>query len=280
MINKVMPIFGRRNTTVAYRYLLDEYPAHCGWAFKKLSNVYVGNCIQVIRSTDNTTLDIGFVDNELDTASLLSFAGIGDARITIWYDQTGNGRNLTIGNTSQRPLIVQSGILLTDSSEPYCSIETTFTDSLRLLTTGLNSATATLFGLYNSSDVTNGMILTAGAIVNSTVFIGALQNSNTSTSSLNAGSSIIYYENGNLIGSNINRNLAYDNYVLGQDVLFSMTNISFINTNWNAKIRPFQYGASVFTQDNKAKIMVIYNDDQSSNRTDIESIIQKIYNTV
>jgi hypothetical protein len=254
---------------------LDAYPSQCAWAFKRLYSTYLGNCIQVIRSSDNTTLDIGFVDDEIDTASLLSFVGAGDGRITIWYDQSGNLKDLIPENTSERPLIVQSGVLLADAGEPYTFIDSNYDKSFRTLNTGLNSTNASMFMLYNSNDVGNGMLL--GSQV-STVFIGALQNGSTTTSNLNTGTSIIAYSNSNLIGTNINRDLAYDSFVVNQDVLISMTNINFSNVSWNQKIKPFHYLENTFTQNNKAKIMVIYNDDQSANRTAIETIINSLYN--
>jgi len=58
-------------------YLLDTYTgAAAAYSLRKLRNAYAGSAIRVRRSSDNTTLDVGFDANgNLDTASMLSFVG-------------------------------------------------------------------------------------------------------------------------------------------------------------------------------------------------------------
>ena len=58
-------------------YLLDTYSgAAAAYSLRKLRNSYTGSAIRVRRSSDNTTLDVGFDANgNLDTASMLSFVG-------------------------------------------------------------------------------------------------------------------------------------------------------------------------------------------------------------
>jgi hypothetical protein len=54
--------------------LLDEYTgASFAYSTRKLKSNYGGSSIRVRRSDDNTELDIGFVNNELDTSSLAEF---------------------------------------------------------------------------------------------------------------------------------------------------------------------------------------------------------------
>lgn len=57
--------------------LLDTYSgAAAAYSLRKLRNDYTGSAIRVRRSSDNTTLDVGFDANgNLDTASMLSFVG-------------------------------------------------------------------------------------------------------------------------------------------------------------------------------------------------------------
>ena len=58
--------------------LLDLYPgAAAAYSLRHLRTAYTGSAIQVRRSSDDTLQDIGFVDGNLDTASLLSFVGSG-----------------------------------------------------------------------------------------------------------------------------------------------------------------------------------------------------------
>jgi len=73
--------------------------------------------MRVRRSSDSTTIDVGFdADGNLDTASMLSFVGGGNGTVDIWYDQSGNGYDLTNNSTYSEPIIVASGSLLTRGS--------------------------------------------------------------------------------------------------------------------------------------------------------------------
>ena len=101
-------------------YLLDTYSGATGaYSLRKLRSAYTGNAITVRRSSDNTSQNIGFDANgNLDTTSLLSFVSSGDGFVSIWYDQTGSGYNFTQTSSSLQPKIVSSGVLLTKNSKP------------------------------------------------------------------------------------------------------------------------------------------------------------------
>jgi hypothetical protein len=94
--------------------MLDLYPdAGAAYSFFKLRNDYSGSCIKV-RRTDNTEQDIGFDgSNYLDTAALKTFVGSGDGRIVTWYDQSGNSRDAVqnVTPTQGQPFIVTSGVI-------------------------------------------------------------------------------------------------------------------------------------------------------------------------
>ncbi len=85
------------------------------WSLRKVVSSYVGNAINVRRSSDNTTTDIGFDGSgNLDATSLNTFVGSGNGFVVTIYDQSGNSRNLTQANTTRQPQIVASG---TDETE-------------------------------------------------------------------------------------------------------------------------------------------------------------------
>jgi len=95
-----------------FSYLLDTYSgATVAYSLRKLRTAYTGNCIRVRRSSDNTEQDIGFVNNVLDTASLLTFVGASNGFVTTWYDQSGNGNNVTQSTATAQPSIVTSGVI-------------------------------------------------------------------------------------------------------------------------------------------------------------------------
>lgn len=97
--------------------LLDTYPATAAYSLRKLRSAYTGDAIRVRRSSDNTEQDIGFVGNDLDTASLLTFVGANNGFVTTWYDQQGS-KNLTQGTSSAQPQIVASGVTNVMNTKP------------------------------------------------------------------------------------------------------------------------------------------------------------------
>lgn len=112
-----MKRFTYYGSTASAQFIMDLVPnSFFGISLKRLRAAYAGNCIRVRRSNDNTQQDIGFSGNNLDTAALLSFVGIHNAFIVTWYDQSGNGFNVTNATSGQQPQIVSSGSLLLDAS--------------------------------------------------------------------------------------------------------------------------------------------------------------------
>lgn len=104
--------------------LLDTYTgASAAYSLRKLNTAYTGNAIRVRRSSDNTSQDIGFVNGELDTTSISNFVGANDGFVSIWYDQSGNGRNATQVTQLDQPSIVSSGSLLTLNSKPVVNFK-------------------------------------------------------------------------------------------------------------------------------------------------------------
>ena len=100
--------------------LLDTYSgAAAAYSLRLLDSSYVGSAIRVRRSSDNTEQDIGFnVFGELDTVSLLDFAGTGDAFVKTWYDQSGNSNDATQTTTANQPKIVSSGAVIVENGKP------------------------------------------------------------------------------------------------------------------------------------------------------------------
>jgi hypothetical protein len=92
---------------------LDDITTFAAWSVgRKLDSAYVGNCIQVRRSSDDTTANIGFdAQNVLDEIALLAFVGAGNGFIRTLYDQSGNGRDLVQTTNASQPRIVSSGVV-------------------------------------------------------------------------------------------------------------------------------------------------------------------------
>ena len=98
--------------------LLDLYPgAAAAYSLRQLRTAYTGPAIQVRRSSDDTLQDIGFVDGNLDTASLLSFVGSGNGFVKTWYDQSGQGNDASQASTAAQPKVVSSGVVVLENGK-------------------------------------------------------------------------------------------------------------------------------------------------------------------
>jgi hypothetical protein len=102
----------------AFTGFLNQFPnASLGLSLDKLDKNYTGYAIKVRRSSDNTELNIGFVNGILDTASLLDFVGSGDGFVTIIYDQVGSN-NMTQNTSSLQGQIVSNGSVILKGGKP------------------------------------------------------------------------------------------------------------------------------------------------------------------
>ena len=86
--------------------LLDSYSSNCvAYSLRLLSSSYTGDCLQIRRESNDDTLDVGFVNNYLDVASIVSFSSGTTSKVTKWYDQSGNGRDAIQTVEVKQPLI-------------------------------------------------------------------------------------------------------------------------------------------------------------------------------
>lgn len=96
---------------------LDAYTANLSLAFSatnRLLTSYLGYAFNVRRSSDSTTMDIGFnADGTVNTTALLAFAGAGSAFITKFYNQSTLGAAFDYKqiNGANQPRIVNAGVL-------------------------------------------------------------------------------------------------------------------------------------------------------------------------
>ena len=108
-----------RQIVAPTNYLFDEAGAggaYLAYSTRLLSSTYSGNCMEVRRSSDSATQNIGFVDGLLDTASLTTFLSGSTGSVVTWYDQTGSGRNAV--SSIAEPIIAISGTIQTKNSIP------------------------------------------------------------------------------------------------------------------------------------------------------------------
>jgi len=97
---------------------LNQFPnASLGLSLDRLDKNYTGSAIRVRRSSDNTELDIGFVNGVLDIASLLDFVGSVNGFVFIIYDQVGSN-NMVQYTASLQGQIVSNGSVILKGGKP------------------------------------------------------------------------------------------------------------------------------------------------------------------
>ncbi|MFR9807050.1 sialate O-acetylesterase [Pseudonocardia sp. RS010] len=124
--------------------------AYGAYGLRKLKSDYSGSAVKVRRSSDNTTLDIGFTaQGDLDTAALLTFCGANSGFVDTIYDQSGNTRHLAQATAAAQPQIVSAGAVITRNGKP--SMQFSGAQSLQGNVAGLYAAgAATTLGVYTS----------------------------------------------------------------------------------------------------------------------------------
>lgn len=106
---------GRDNVAAAnVTPLLDLYgSAAVAYSMRKLRTAYAGACVRVRTSAaGNAETDIGFDGNgNLDETALAAAIGSNTGTVVTWYDQSGNGVNVTQATAANQPIIVSSGTI-------------------------------------------------------------------------------------------------------------------------------------------------------------------------
>lgn len=127
----------------AAAFLLDTYPnAAVAYSFRKLRAAYAGSAVRIRESGGQTEADIGFDGSgNFDTAAAAAHIGANSGFIVTWYDQSGNGDNVTQATAANQPAYVASGI----ASLPSMSFDST--DVLSTATDAVTHGSA-LFSTY------------------------------------------------------------------------------------------------------------------------------------
>ena len=252
-----------------FEYLLDTYSgAAAAYSLRLLDSTYSGNAVRVRRASDNTEQDIGFVDNELDTSSLETFCSGTDGFVTTWYDQSGNGYNITESTASDQPKIVSSGTTITDGGKPTITISQStfngFTISIP------SSSTQDFFQVHKNND--DRFILLKDS-ASGTRYAYATIDGNTSTDLNGNYGTPSLYVNGSA-ESPVNRDDLHTLLCTNNQIL--MSSIGADPSAWTGNVI-WGYYSNTNAYDGNLQELIFYNSDQSSNRSGIETNINDFY---
>jgi hypothetical protein len=271
-----------------YVGLLDTYTdAAVAYSVRLLRSAYTGSAIRVRRSSDNTEQDIGFdVSGNLDESALTTFVGANNGFVTTWYDQGGNGRNVTQSTAANQPQIVSSGSIIKKGNKPCLQLDGT-NDLLQRLSVTISS------GVYS------GFAVSSNNLLNTSGVVFALSNANTNTLRVFCStlitptrhlvitntSGVNYFANLSTLRNDTNQRLlssflnatnnmsGFDNGATGSTDTFSGT-----ITN-DALIIGAQSVAGVLSTrlNGTMQEIIAYNNDKSTSRINIESNINNYY---
>ena len=255
--------------------LLDTYTgAAAAYSLRLLRTEYTGDAIKVRRSSDNTEQDIGFVNNELDTSSLASFCSGTNGFVTTWYDQSGNGYDATQTTASEQPQIYDSvSGVITDNEKAAINFNSNFLQSSSLFQCNYIS--------FVSSDSPYKL---------SQRFDPTEQQYNWGLSQIGSDKSIVIYNPSFSYYTSLDvyTNSQSLNTIQSEDVELFKNGSSILDTSQNIvlgaspnteKLNIGAYGqnGSYLFFDGKFQEVIIYDTDQSSNRSGIENNINDFY---
>jgi len=259
---------------VAFTGLLNDYSgAAAAYSLRLLDNTYTGNAIKVRRASDNAEQDIAFANNELDTATLETFASGTDAFVTTWYDQSGNGYDAAQATASRQPKIVSSGSTILENGKATLSLDHTSLQNL-IGSNGFDISNFTQFSVAKQlGDSFLFSIQTSNSAgirqqVSGSTFTSRITTSNISvTSSPTANNQFLLtslYD-----GTN---GYTYLNNTQSASATLSVSNVSSANMEIGSAsaVNASTFGGII-------QEMIFYQSDESSNRTGIETNINDYY---
>jgi hypothetical protein len=270
-------------------YLLDTYSgAAVAYSLRKLSSTYSGSSIRVRRSSDNIEMNIGFnSDGSLNTSALLTFVGSGNGFVVIIYDQSGNNINQKQPTASFQSKIVTSGVLETHNGKPVIKSDNWGYD-FNNGTVNVNLVYKNMFfvGKVDTQNSTGLNIIISQGIYeriwlnSSTGKMGVYKNDYGTNY---PGSPIIGARSYDMTSIGLNQTLLYVNMKSMNIYMSANGNPETLMGAWgsaNGANKTLSMGA--YSGDNKFNgkfnEMILWNSEQSSNKSGIETNINNYYN--
>ncbi len=272
-----------RVTSAPYAYILDDYTSAAGaYSLRKLKSDYSGNCIKIRRSSDNTEQDIGFVNNEVDTASMKSFVGANNGFVTVWYDQSGNNYNATQTTAANQPAIITSGVVFRVNSKVSVSFTAAtsqyLTNASISISAGTKYFTLSVHNITNTSNNNYIFYTASGGVAQSSNsnelfgFAGGISAQASSTTTAQQLFTNVYDGGGS---TNADRLKTYKNGTQLTITTFGGTIPSSITSTGMGIGRPYTINAAYM--DGSISEIILWYNDKSASRSGIESNVNTYY---
>ena len=263
--------------------LLDTYSgAAAAYSLRKLSSTYTGSAIRVRRSSDNTEQDIGFDGSgNLNQSTLTTFVGAGSGYVVTWYDQSGNNIHMNWWQAVTQAKIVNSGTIETLNSNPC------------LNTTGINVYYRPYNPVAGYTNVDYQTLYAVGKIETSGNNFFVNYEDSYERIYINSSGNFEFYKNDfgtpypgsplvggrtfTLAGPSTNPFVLYVNMrSLNLYASYNGNSESSLGA-WGSAMRANRYLNGFGYYQGKLSEMIMWNSDQSSNRTGINTNINTFY---
>jgi len=280
-----LPVSLKMERTLVPNLLLDDYSgAAAAYSVRKLRAAYTGDAMRIREDSGNTETDIGFDSNgDLDTAAIKSFcdaAGTGvNGYVVTWYDQSGNGRDASQSTTSSQPEIYDGSAVFTENGKPIIRESSDFFGFYHLnitFSSGLSSTSWIGCVITNSGTANHKNVLLQGDSGGSAELFMWSQNTSTGNAFSGLGSGgVTLYKDGSSWSATTRDDIYTDTYNVGQLLIMADADLSTY-----ADFAPdVSLGSRSYSDLGLYSMQefVIWDADQSSNRTGIESNINAYY---
>jgi hypothetical protein len=224
---------------------------------------YAGAAIRVRRASDDAETDINYVNGLLDESAISSHCGASEGFITTAYDQSGNSNDWSQSTTTLQPKIYDGSAVIKINGYPaMLSDDTSGTQSsLEVAAGGANTATS-FHCIYTTR---NNTILIDG----DAAYCGYAVNGNGSSTAASAGTPSLYV-NGSSVADT--RDALYD-AIVNQHSIISMTGLDLLDgAKWDTYRTDDTSSNFLYPVDNHQGL-IIYDSDQSANRSAIEAAL-------
>jgi len=261
----------------AFTGLLNESygsGAAAAYSVRRLNGNYTGAAIQVERSSDNTTQDIGFDSNgDLDESALSTFCSGTVCKVRTWYGQeasggTGSGNDAVQTDHTKQPTIYTGGAIVKENGNPAIR----FNGSNNTLDFTTTSSTTTCF-IVQETIGTDDLLISSKTSNSRWHFFMQDGDTRTDTSQFRTTTGNFGYKNGTLVVTEgtTTRDQVHTAFADGTQNLSSWIGLDNAPAD-NYRLSGYFTGTSIpYAGDVQEVIM--YNTDHTSNRTSIESNI-------
>jgi hypothetical protein len=246
--------------------LLDQYAgAAAAYSLRSLTLYYTGPVVRVRRSSDNTEQD--FTATQVTDGTLTTFCGAGNGFVRTWYDQSGNDRHLQQETQANQPTLVASGALQTAGGKPIAIFDTT-----DILVTNFSRTNYAAFCVFSADSLSDNFCVPINT--NGTPGMGVRPTlklyDSMGTFNVNAENNTVTLGERLLVSS---LNFANNSTLYKNSASISAATGSFSSRSQLA----FGSASSSIPASSSIQEVVFYINDQSSNRTAIESNINAHY---